>query len=429
MDKTKHVMDFIKQLKIINGNGIPCDFKLWKCQENFIKTVIENKYTVVLKARQLGLTWTCAAYSLYVILNNDYSTVLYLSYKVEMGKDFLKKVKFLEKSLPEDMRIKGKIINRVCEFGSENTFSRIIALPSGANQGAGFSSVNVIILDEWARHPHDEEVFQSIYPTISNNSNGKIIGISTPEHAGNLFHEIWTKENGFEKLAFDWKEHPMRDDIWKNQQIKSMGIKRFERQFELRFSYSGDPVFDSDFISLKTHSRTPETGSIYFMGVDTASGSLEGDFSASCILKYEKGKFYQVKTYFAREPISVFSLKISKLAVQYNVKVILIEENNTGYAVIEKLHEHLPYELITPFNTNSSTKPVIISELEEGLRNNNILLSCERTKNELLAYSYDKKGRMNANAGMHDDTVIALALAYEARKYKTYETSDVVEFL
>lgn len=430
MDRFNEISDFIKKLNIIDGYGNAVQFETWPCQNKFLDAVSKYKYVVVLKARQLGFTWTVAAYALHEILKNEYATVLYLSYKEEMGKDFLKKVKFLERTLPEELRIKGKKINRKTEFGSEETFSRIIALPSGENQGAGFSSVNLVIMDEWARHPHDEEVFQSIYPTLSNNKNGRLIGISTPEHAGNLFHEIWTKGKGYCKLAFDWREHPWRNQKWKQEQINRIGKKRFERQYELKFTYSGDPVFDLD--NLNTAAQREDfydSSAVYFVGVDTASGSQDGDFSAICILKYKNNAFTQVSSYAAREPISVFADKIIRAAGFYHASVVLVEENNTGYAVLERLYDNLPYDIITPFNTNSATKPLIISGLEEALRKNYVLLSCPKTRDELLAYSYDKRGGMNATKGMHDDRVIALALAYEARKYKSYNEGDVVAFL
>ncbi len=429
MNTVQKIIDFIKNLKIINGKGQITPFILWDCQKKFIQAAVENKYVAVLKARQLGFTWTSAAFALYEILNQEYATVLYLSYKEEMGRDFLKKVKFLERNLPKEMQISGKKINRSCEFGSEETQSRIIVLPSGENQGAGFSSVNLVIMDEWARHPHDEEVFQSIYPTLSNNENGKLIGISTPEHAGNLFHEIWIKNKGFYKLAFDWHHHPYRNEDWKKKEILRIGEKRFARQYELRFTFSGDPVFDSAYIKAQGTRQNPKPGGIYYIGVDTASGSLEGDFSSLCVLEYRDKWFYQVFSYAAREPISVFSQKLTRTIKAFQPRAVVIEENNTGHAVLEKIYENIQPEIIHPFNMNSASKPMVISELEEGLRTHQIHLYCEKTISELLAYSYDKKGGMNATAGMHDDRVIALALAFEARKYVTYQSGEVVTFL
>jgi hypothetical protein len=67
--------------------------------------------------------------------------------------------------------------------------------------------------------------------------------------------------------------------------------------------------------------------------------------------------------------------------------------------------------------TTSASKPVLIDELEEGLRTGMVLFGSERLQRQLRAYQRDEKGRTSAPAGKHDDCVMAIGLAYQLRKW------------
>lgn len=97
---------------------------------------------------------------------------------------------------------------------------------------------------------------------------------------------------------------------------------------------------------------------------------------------------------------------------------ILAEENSFGGPNIEALQdEGIP---VVPFNTNASTKPPLIEDLQLALEREEIeSLDDEIITLELGAYEGGKSatGRMTYSApdGQHDDTVMALALANWAR--------------
>jgi len=74
---------------------------------------------------------------------------------------------------------------------------------------------------------------------------------------------------------------------------------------------------------------------------------------------------------------------------------------------------------VQPFTTTNATKAQIIQALELAFERETIqILDDELLINELMAYQIEKLPsgliRYNAPDGMHDDTVIALALAWWA---------------
>ena len=63
--------------------------------------------------------------------------------------------------------------------------------------------------------------------------------------------------------------------------------------------------------------------------------------------------------------------------------------------------------------TTRKSKPIIISNLNEQLRNNTSGIKWIGTVSELNTYVYDAKGSMNAIEGAFDDQVMSYAIALE----------------
>jgi len=105
---------------------------------------------------------------------------------------------------------------------------------------------------------------------------------------------------------------------------------------------------------------------------------------------------------------------------------ILIENNNTWLATITKAKEYdwidlLYWELSVDkvtnqkvtklwFNTNSKTKPLIISQLNEYINDDLFIEIDERWLNDYFNYYYDEKWATNALLWHHDDIIIADAI-------------------
>ena len=110
-------------------------------------------------------------------------------------------------------------------------------------------------------------------------------------------------------------------------------------------------------------------------------------------------------------------LRLKALAGKFNNAIILAEANSIGQPNIEALHLMGLY--VQGFQTTNATKAAIIQGLELAFEQGIIeILNDELLINELMAYQSERLPsglvRYNAPEGMHDDTVIALALAWQA---------------
>lgn len=64
------------------------------------------------------------------------------------------------------------------------------------------------------------------------------------------------------------------------------------------------------------------------------------------------------------------------------------------------------------FKTTTITRPLIISNLVEIVREHTDLITNKETLEEMLTFVRNTKGRPEAQLGAHDDLVMALAIAY-----------------
>lgn len=109
--------------------------------------------------------------------------------------------------------------------------------------------------------------------------------------------------------------------------------------------------------------------------------------------------------------------RLAGLAARWNARVIVAETNAMGTPIIEALaRERLP---VRPFTTTSASKTVIIDALALAFERGDIhILADPVLLGELEAYESERLPsgltRYSAPGGMHDDCVMALALAYSA---------------
>ena len=78
----------------------PVPFKLYKFQEDCIKQFVDYRFNIVVKARQLGLSTTAAAYVSWLMLFHRDKSILVVATKLGTAANLVKKVKSIIKNLP-----------------------------------------------------------------------------------------------------------------------------------------------------------------------------------------------------------------------------------------------------------------------------------------------------------------------------------------
>ena len=122
------------------------------------------------------------------------------------------------------------------------------------------------------------------------------------------------------------------------------------------------------------------------------------------------------------------------LGMYYNTALIGVEINYSTYP--EKELERLGYPRLYVrervdtytgatmqtfgFETTTATRPLIIDNLRSVVRENIELVGDYETLGEMLTFVYDENYKPQAQAGEHDDLVMALAIAHQIRGQQSY---------
>ena len=156
----------------------------------------------------------------------------------------------------------------------------------------------------------------------------------------------------------------------------------------------------------------PQQGHQYIAGVDVASSI---DFTVVCVMDVSTRKLVYMDR-FNRVDYNVLIDRLDAIYKRWKLGSMKIEANSIGQPVIDQLYAR--GLSIIPFTTTSATKQVIIQNLQAAFERGEItilndpiligeLLSFESKRNASGSFSY------SAPDGMHDDCVMALAIAWD----------------
>ena len=99
----------------------------------------------------------------------------------------------------------------------------------------------------------------------------------------------------------------------------------------------------------------------------------------------------------------------------------------TAQYVREKIDEYTgKMEKRFGFKTTSITRPTIISNLIQVVREHTETLNDKDTLEELLTIVRNEKGRIEAPEGGHDDQMMGLAIAHEIRNQVNFYQEEIV---
>lgn len=176
--------------------------------------------------------------------------------------------------------------------------------------------------------------------------------------------------------------------------------------------------------------KMPEQGHPYVIGADTAG---EGsDFFVAQVLDNSTGE--QVAVYRTKTDEGVFARELYALGMIYNTALIGVETNFGTHPVKELERLSYPKQYLRQredtianktvlslgFQTNKLTRFAAIADLKDVVREAVHLINDETTIHEMLTFvKNEKTGRAEAEAGAHDDCVMALAIAHAIREQQT----------
>lgn len=448
LDLTKVAKDpfyFSTFIYVIHALRGRVQFKLYPFQKAVLWNFINNRFNIILKFRQAGITELIAMFCLWYAMFHPNKTINIISIKDVVAKKVLRKIKFMYRNLPDHLKV--QIVNgRTSELGTaaELEFangSLITSIPTTEEAGRS-EALSLLVIDEAAIIRWADQIWAASYPTLS--TGGRAILNSTPYGIGNFFHKRWVEAcaggNDFTPIRLKWQMHPERDDKWYRQMAAALGPRRTAQEIDGDFLTSGSSVFDLLDIraiedSLDQYDKIgwmddklfkginkpglrmqdhliifdkPDPLRQYTIGSDVATGRSR-DYSAGTIID-DKGE--EAGCFKKKIPIDQLAHLLGELGQIYNRAVIAPESNDIGLGVASKLQEEGYHELyysvrvlkekhknkaieekIPGWYTTSKNRPLILGELEEDIRLNTIVCKDPFFTAEAYTFIYDERNR------------------------------------
>jgi phage FluMu gp28-like protein len=184
-DHVEYFVDNYGHIEDKDSAEVIVPFRMWKEQREALRSMHEHRLNIILKARQLGITWLALHIAAHEMLTMRGSTVVALSKTEEDGKELIRRMCVIFDAMPELVRrdewygakLDSAAMTATITFPNGLT-STIKAFPAAPGAGRSFTA-NLVILDEWAFQQYAREIWGAAYPTINRPTGGKVIGLST----------------------------------------------------------------------------------------------------------------------------------------------------------------------------------------------------------------------------------------------------------
>jgi hypothetical protein len=178
--------------------------------------LMTERQILILKARQLGISWLLCAYALWLCLFSPGRLVLLFSRGQMEADELLRRIKALHARLPDWMRatLPSVTTDNTSEMAWTNG-SRCQSLPATENAGRSFTA-SLVVMDEFAFMLWAQKIYTAVKPTID--GGGQLVILSTANGMSNLFADLWertiAKGTRFLPIFLSWRMRPDRDDAW-----------------------------------------------------------------------------------------------------------------------------------------------------------------------------------------------------------------------
>ena len=206
-------------------------------------------------------------------------------------------------------------------------------------------------------------------------------------------------------------------------------------------------VFDEVPISFQDQDPTPlkiwdlpEKGEKYTIGVDVSEGKLnvdsadkKNDYSVIDVTRVSDLK--TVARWRGHIDPDLLGAVVFALGTFYNTALVGVEINNHGLTTVQHLrnkfyrnlymretseeHQFQERTALMGWRTDRKTKPIIINNLVQAIRDNDIIDLDVVFIRECMTYVRDDQGHTNAQEGMYDDTVMAKAIALQLTNFNS----------
>lgn len=438
---TYFVYNYCKIYDASAGDWIP--FVLWPAQVAVLEELQNNRLNVILKARQLGMTWLVLCFVLWKMIYRPVFTALLFSRRETEAIYLLgqQRLRGIYAHLPKWMRSRQIVTDASHEWILSNgSVAYGFPTTAGDSYTAGFAFV-----DEADLVPNLNQLMNAVKPTIDGGGGMTLLSRVDKSTPNSEFKRIYrgarAHENGWNAIFLPWNCRPGRDAEWYEMQSKDIlsrtgSLDDLYQQYpatdeealmppmldrRIPFSWLAKctdliPKIDNPKLSLPMLRvyREPSYMQEYIIGVDPAEGNPHSDDSVAIVLNLNT--LEQCAVLSGKVEPEVLTGYVTSLSNWYNSAKVLTERNNHGHVVIAVLNDDptMRSRIMKGIDGNfgwvssSRGKALMYDALVEELRNSAVIIHDEETKTQLANI---EGTTLKAPEGDPDDLAVAFALA------------------
>lgn len=447
----KWYLENLTKIKSKSGGLVP--FVLNEAQKDFFNELKRSNRVIINKSRQIGFSTAATGYIYHKAITTPGITCALVGYNSDLTRELLDKVKTLWRTTPEELRPTIEY-NSKYEITFPKLESKILVLPSTENVGRGYT-LNYCLLTEVAFWEKAEEKMVAIENSVP--ENGLIIVESTPCGVSGWYAQTWLSDTtAYTKKAYGWWWHYSQPEIELIKRRMNNPMK-FAQEYSLELLASGRLVFDKTSIQEQRKNilnlgdkykdnngieqvvteweelrmyKEPASNGMYVMGADSSEGVEGGDYATCVILDRSTGE--EVAFYRGLVAPDKFGVMLNRWGRKFNNALNVVEINNHGLTVLTILKQlQYPTLYFRPsqfetmgttysdrlgWKTTKVTRPLMIDDFSQALRDQSIVIRSKELINELTTFIYNKNNVPIAQNGSHDDAIMASCMALQGFK-------------
>lgn len=415
----------------------------------------EHRLVIILKARQIGMTWLMAGYALWQALFHEGANVVLMSKGEPQAAETLDYCRFIHSQLPSFLQLElGP--DQAALIGFPSVFSKIRALAAVASAGIGFGGASLIVADEWDLWDEQDKVrrnYAEIKPMIDKSGQMIILSAVNKYEEDTKFKELYIQathsENNFHPLFFPYDVLDYRDEAWYENEKREYDQWEIEGRYPkteqealsapgliCRFDIKALKDMESDTrygpLSEEQNGlikiyKQPVAGRRYCLILDPSEGGANGDPCAGMVVDWATCE--KVAEFHGRIPLDEQALIAYDFYERYHQPFTAPERNASGLNIITKLQElgvtkwyycDKSKEKAGWYTSGGSgqggNRPVMLTDLADSIFKRQIREPNPLALDEFHTFIRTKKKREGeARSGAHDEYVMMWAIFLQIR--------------
>lgn len=186
-------------------------FDLYPYQKSVLWQFLTNRFNIILKFRQAGITELISMYALWLAMYHPNKNIVMISIKERVAKKILRKIKYMYRNLPEHLKVeisngRGEDLGTSTELEFVNG-SMITSVPTTEEAGRG-EAVSLLVIDEAAIVRWANQIWASAFPTLSTGGAAIVNSCVTGDteiigrHGNFRVEQVCPKEFGVQDIRF-----------------------------------------------------------------------------------------------------------------------------------------------------------------------------------------------------------------------------------